>query len=93
MRLRQMEECFLEEWEMARWLNGINAAVCDNIIDPNKTIVCGHWHSSWGHKYINANSTEFELDSNYTPFYAPGIIAIDACTAMSKKVNCLVIDD
>ena len=82
-----------EEWEMARWLNGINAAVCDNIIDPNKTIVCGHWHSSWGHKYINANSTEFELDSNYTPFYAPGIIAIDACTAMSKKVNCLVIDD
>ena len=26
-------------------------------------------------------------------YYGPGIIAIDACTAFSGKVNCLVIED
>ena len=28
-----------------------------------------------------------------TPYYGHGIIAIDACTAFSGKVNCLVIED
>ena len=26
-------------------------------------------------------------------YYADGIIAIDACTAFSRKVNCIVIED
>ena len=40
------------EWEQARWLNGIDMAR-KGFVDPNKTIVCGHWHCSYGH-YIDA---------------------------------------
>lgn len=32
-------------------------------------------------------------DCLYSDYYGPGIIAIDACTAFSGKVNCLVIED
>ena len=34
-----------------------------------------------------------ELITDFSPYYGPGIIAIDACTAFSGKVNCLVIED
>ena len=36
---------------------------------------------------------EFENDPDFSPYYGEGIIALDACTAFSKKVNCIVIDD
>lgn len=84
-----------EDWEKARWTNGIDAALFHRMVEPNKTIVCGHWNCSYGHKYLNKTcATEFDrINSNFNPFYAPGIIAIDACTAISGKVNCIVIDD
>ena len=33
-------------WADARWANGMLAA-SQGVIEPNKTIVCGHWHTSW----------------------------------------------
>ena len=63
------------------------------MIEPNKTIVCGHYHSSFGHYYYGDCKAEFGKDADYSPFYAEGIIALDACTAYSGKVNCIVIDD
>lgn len=36
------------EWNKARWINGMEAAH-SGVIEPNKTIVCGHWHCSFGH--------------------------------------------
>ena len=44
--------------------------------------------SKYEHKGI-----EFGEDADFSPYYGPGIIAIDACTAFSGKVNCLVIED
>ena len=35
-------------WDKARWINGMEAAHA-GIIEPTKTIVCGHWHCSFGH--------------------------------------------
>lgn len=49
------------DWAAARWPNGME---CWNqgVSEPNKTIVCGHWHSSWG----TANYTVAELSSPIT---------------------------
>lgn len=85
-------------FQEARWLNGMEFANA-GIIEPNKTIVCGHWHCSYGNarkKYPGKSEIfykEKEFDSSeqdlFEPYYGNGIIAIDACTALSKKCNCL----
>lgn len=82
-----------EMWEHARWENGMAAWKLGAII-PDKTIVCGHWHCSWGNYNIHhKGSGDFEKDSLFEPFIDKGIIAIDACTAWTHKVNILVIDE
>ena len=78
------------QWEKARWFNGIDAA---QTADEEKTIICGHWHTSYGHRKYENKGSEFGDDADFTPYYGPGVIAIDACTAYSGMVNCLVIDD
>ena len=81
-----------EQWEKARWTNGMTAA-CKKVIEPNKTIVCGHWHSSYGHTILEGKGSEFGEDADFSPYYGKGIIAIDGCTAHSGIVNCIVIED
>lgn len=83
----------LEEWNRARWLHGIELAVTHGITEPNKTIVCGHWHTSWGHSKLHKDGDEWGPSANFSPFYDKGIIALDGCTSYSKKVNCIVIED
>lgn len=78
------------EWDKARWYNGIDAA---RTCMEEKTIVCGHWHASYGHTRYENLGTEFGADAVFDPYYAPGIIAIDACTVHSKKVNIIVLKD
>jgi serine/threonine protein phosphatase 1 len=84
------------DWEEARWFNGIKKAH-DGIIVPGKTIVCGHWHCSYGHmlKSIKTDKwiSEFEEDAIWEPFVAEGIIAIDRCTAHTGEVNVVVLED
>ena len=36
---------------------------------------------------------EVKLVADHSPFYGDGIIAIDACTPLSKKINCLVLEE
>ncbi len=75
---------------MARWYNGMDAAVTSQ---EGKTIVCGHWHTSYGHaKYLNKGN-EFGPDACFEPYRNTGIIAIDGCTAYSGIVNVVVIED
>jgi serine/threonine protein phosphatase 1 len=81
-----------EQWDQARWINGMEAAHA-SIIEPGKTVVCGHWHCSFGHAHYERDGSEFGSDANFTPYRADGIIALDACTARSGKVNCIVIED
>lgn len=80
-------------WNRARWYNGMELAHDFKVTEQGKTIVCGHWHTSFGHSKYEKCGSEFEKDSDFSPYYAKGIIAMDACTAFSRKVNCIVIED
>lgn len=85
------------DWESARWINGMNAWANGAKL-PGYTIVCGHWHCSWGHSHLRRTHKEFPqrhhenwLDS-FKPFIDEGIIALDACTAYSGICNCFVFE-
>ena len=83
-------EATTDDWASARWINGIDAA---QHASDDKTVVCGHWHASYGHSVYEGKGSEFGEDADFSPYYGPGIIAIDACTAHSKKVNVIIIED
>lgn len=80
-------------WRSARWYNGMELACEKGIKEAGKTIVCGHWHTSFGHHKYEGKGTEGGKNDDLTPFYADGIIALDGCAVYSKKVNCIVIED
>lgn len=86
-----LESCNDKAWEEASWYNGMQE--WNNVSRLEyKTIVCGHWHTSFGnYHYHNKGSGEFEADSDFGIFKDNGIIALDACTSFSKKVNILKI--
>jgi serine/threonine protein phosphatase 1 len=79
------------EWESAQWCNGVKQAM-DGIIEPDKTIVCGHWHCSYGH-YIDGECEDQYENAIWEPYYTKGCIAIDRCTAYTGEVNVLVLED
>ena len=73
-----------------------------------KTLVCGHWNTSWAHKHYHGYDKEFLdiietcwVDSEGIThptvcndiFYDKGIIGLDACTVVTKKVNVLVLEE
>lgn len=80
------------DWASARWYNGMLAAH-QGVIEPDKTIVCGHWNSSFGHSAYEGKGSEYGNDADFSPYFGKGIIALDACTAYSGQVNCIVIED
>lgn len=84
---------YIDEWKQARWLNGMELACRHSVIEPAKTVICGHYHASYGHSVINDSCSEYGADADFSPFYADGIIAIDACAAASGKINCVVVED
>lgn len=81
-----------EQWKRARWDNGMSLADLGLILE-DKTVVCGHHSCSYGHSVINGVGSEHGKDAVYDPYYAKGIISFDACSVISNKMNCLVIDD
>lgn len=106
-----LKEVTESEWKRAVWDNGM--LFWDyGWRYPNKTVVCGHYHTSWGHTYLHNVGVEFPEDvfttneedtsdhTMHTEIFCDtdisqgtGILALDACTALSKKVNVLVIDN
>ena len=78
-------------WREARWTNPMDAVRTAR--PEEKTVVCGHFHCSYGHARYENKGAEFGPDADFSPYVAPGIIAIDACTAYSKKMNCIVLKE
>lgn len=79
------------EWDRAMWVNPLEMAIAG--LDIEKQICSGHWHCSAGWAIQNGIS-EFGEDAIFEPFYYKDkLIMIDACTAHSHKVNCLVLED
>ena len=70
-----------------------NVELAAQTCKEEKTILCGHWHCSYGHAVYEHKGSEFGSDADFSPYYGPGIIALDACTAHSRKVNVIVIED
>lgn len=88
------------EWEQSRWLNGVDMAR-NGFIEPGRTIVCGHWHCSYGHMIDdmkkngveNSVVKEFGDTAIWEPYYGDGIIALDRCVAHTNEINVLVLED
>lgn len=78
-------------WNNARWINGMEAWRSGVKID-DKTIVCGHWHTSAAHSKIHNHGTEWGDTAYFDVFYDDGIIMLDACAAYSGKINCIVLE-
>lgn len=81
------------EWHKARWRNGMEMACMHGVLEPGKTVVCGHWNCSWGHAHVSGICSERGDDAITTPFRAEGILAIDAHTARTGRVNCVKIEE
>lgn len=97
----------IKQFEDATWENGMEAW-SRGIKEEGKTIFCGHWHTSWGHCHLHNNGVEFIEEgetrtyneenghwisyADFSPFIDEGIVALDACTAYSHKVNVYVIE-
>ena len=81
----------LGNWREARWFNGMEKWR-QGARPEGKTVFCGHYHTSWGHFVLEKKGSEFGENADFSPFIAPGIIALDACTVLSHRVNCYVLE-
>lgn len=84
------------DWYGSRWINGMEAWF-EGCRIKGKTIWCGHWHTSYGHSRLHHDGVEFPDPiyggtAHFSPFIDKGVVAMDACTVFSHKVNCLVIE-
>ena len=77
-----------DEWYEARWINGMDAV---QRCREEKTILCGHWHCSYGHAVYEGKGSEFGEDADFSPYQAKGILALDACTAYSGRINVTIV--
>lgn len=88
-----------DAWEAARWYNGMELAHKYKVVEPGKTIVCGHWHCSWGWANIKQERKEFPQknkmgwEKSFEPYAEEGILALDACTAHTGIINVAVLED
>lgn len=88
-----------EDWERARWENGMEMWRYPRCRVEDKTVVCGHWHCSYGWSHIRQERKEWPSYSrkgwqkSFESFVDDGIMAIDACTAYSGMCNVIMIEE
>lgn len=85
-------------WDDAMWLNGMEQWQRGLTI-LGKAIVCGHWHTSYIRYHQGQIDREFPpkgdreaIRKAFSPWMAPGIIALDSCVAYSGFLNVIVIE-
>ena len=79
-----------QEWKDARWSNPFE--FWEQVKIENKTVIFGHWHTSWA-RTRDEICSEWGPDSCFEPYDGGDFIGLDACTAYTKKVNVLVLED
>jgi serine/threonine protein phosphatase 1 len=72
-------------WEEARWGNPFQLAKQGFL--PDKALVFGHWST------YDQRPRDYDGEDLFDPIYGDGYIGIDATTALSGKVNVLVLED
>lgn len=85
-------ESHKKDWMYARWPNPFEEATLYKNLPENKTLVFGHWHTSWMWSR-NGVGSERGDDACFKPYYGNGFIGIDSCVAYSKFCNVLVLED
>ena len=80
-----------KEWDSARWGNPF-AMAARGLNQTGKTIVFGHWHCSAGWAEDESRS-EFGPDAKFEIYFGKDFIGLDTCTAHTKKINVLVLED
>lgn len=81
-----------KNWEDATWLNGMEM-VHNGLCLKDKTIIVGHWHTSWA-RATYEGKPEFGEGADFSPYYYENkLIAIDSCVAHTNKINVLVLED
>ena len=87
------------DWELARWVNGVELAEKYKIYEPGKQIVVGHWHCSYGWSWIKQERKEVpeknrrDWQKSFEIFETERVIAIDSCCAYTGIINCYVIEE
>lgn len=90
------------DWASSRWTNGLSMAIDCGLREPDKTIIVGHYHTSYGHvrdfygkdySKVYLRSLEFEPNADFSIWKGNGIIALDGCVTLTHKVNCLVLEE
>ena len=95
--MEEWKDCGNSVWKQARWLNGMEMWK-KGVRIQDKTIIMGHFHSSYGHSHIHQDRKEFpeknrkDWKKSFEPFVDDGIIAIDSCCAYSGFLNCIVLE-
>ena len=95
--MEEWSNCSEDIWNESRWENGMDMWK-KGVRIPNKTIICGHFHSSWGHSHLHQDRKEFpdknrkNWQKSFVPFVDDGIIAIDSCCAYSGFLNCITLE-
>ena len=79
-----------QEWSDAQWGNPFDLA--ESGLLPDKTLVFGHWHTSWPRAKYNGEQ-EWGDGADFSIYYGDGYIGIDGCTAYTRKVNVLILED
>ena len=73
-------------WYRARWGCPFDQWK-EGILPDDKTIVVGHWHTSYAHAKLHNVGSERGKDAEFGVFIDDGIIGLDACTAHTHMVN------
>jgi len=74
------ENATTEDWKKCRFANS-PILYKANLLEDNKTLICGHWKSSDFHGIYET------VDNDNSIFYGKNFIDIDATTVRSKLVN------
>ena len=91
-----------KDFEEATWgcpWKLFNAGLFDEEIKNDKILVCGHWHASDFHLQYEKNTHIVDTGmgwkalQDYTPYIGKNLIALDACTAISGRVNVIVLEE
>ena len=94
------------EWNNARCVNGFDEwyimhkqETSGKSVREGKTIVCGHWHTSYAHVKYYHLGMEFPVGSagmehcHFETFEDDRIIGLDACTTLTHKINVLTFEE
>lgn len=78
------------DWDNCMWGNPFDLASKGML--PDKTLVFGHFHTSWARKTFEGKP-EFGEGADFSPYYGDGFIGLDGCTAYTGKINVVVLED